>query len=158
MTTTKAERRPRPQASKAKRAHRSAGPAKVRQQPESNGRAKGGAPQLVTMAPNAVSPFRGALIAVEGVDGSGKSTQVHLLNEWLKGMGCKVYFSTWNSSEMVRTATKRGKKEQLLTPTTFSLIHATDFADRYERQILPCLLYTSPSPRDKRQSRMPSSA
>jgi dTMP kinase len=82
---------------------------------------------------------KGALIAVEGVDGSGKSTQVHLLHEWLKGLGCKVHFSTWNSSDLVRTATKRGKKEQLLTPTTFSLIHATDFADRYERQILPRL-------------------
>ncbi|MHB8632703.1 MAG: dTMP kinase [Thermoplasmatota archaeon] len=81
----------------------------------------------------------GALIAVEGVDGSGKSTQVHLLHEWLRGRGCKVFFSPWNSSELVRTATKRGKKEQLLTPTTFSLIHATDFADRYERQILPRL-------------------
>jgi dTMP kinase len=84
-------------------------------------------------------PKRGALIAVEGVDGSGKSTQVHLLHEFLKGRGCKVFFSTWNSSNLVRTATKRGKKEQLLTPTTFSLIHATDFADRYERQILPRL-------------------
>ena len=82
---------------------------------------------------------RGALIAVEGVDGSGKSTQVHLLHEFLKGRGCKVHFSTWNSSDLVKTATKRGKKEQLLTPTTFSLIHATDFADRYERQILPRL-------------------
>jgi dTMP kinase len=82
---------------------------------------------------------KGALIAVEGIDGSGKSTQVHLLHEFLKGRGCKVYFSTWNSSALVKTATKRGKKEQLLTPTTFSLIHATDFADRYERQILPRL-------------------
>jgi dTMP kinase len=92
--------------------------------------------------PGAASPShdkRGALIAVEGVDGSGKSTQVHLLHEFLKGRGCKVHFSTWNSSDLVRTATKRGKKEQLLTPTTFSLIHATDFADRYERQILPRL-------------------
>lgn len=84
-------------------------------------------------------PDRGALLAVEGVDGSGKSTQVHLLHEWLRDMGCKVFFSPWNSSDLVRTATKRGKKEQLLTPTTFSLIHATDFADRYERQILPRL-------------------
>ncbi|MEA3143574.1 MAG: dTMP kinase [Thermoplasmata archaeon] len=81
----------------------------------------------------------GKLVAVEGVDGSGKSTQVHLLHEWLKGLGCKVYFSPWNSSDLVKTATKRGKKEQLLTPTTFSLIHATDFADRYERRILPRL-------------------
>jgi len=83
--------------------------------------------------------LKGVLIAVEGVDGSGKSTQVRLLHEWLKGLGTKVFFSEWNSSDLVKGATKRGKKEQLLTPTTFSLIHATDFADRYERQILPRL-------------------
>ena len=40
---------------------------------------------------------------------------------------------------IVRKATRKGKKRQLLTPTTFSLIHCTDFADRYERQILPLL-------------------
>lgn len=81
----------------------------------------------------------GKLIAVEGLDGSGKSTQVHLVHQWLVGLGCRVFFSEWNSSEMVKGATKRGKKKQLLTPTTFSLIHATDFADRYVRQILPML-------------------
>jgi dTMP kinase len=81
----------------------------------------------------------GKLIAVEGLDGSGKSTQIHLIHEWLQGLGCKVYFSEWNSSELVKEATRKGKKRQLLTPTTFSLIHATDFADRYERQILPML-------------------
>jgi dTMP kinase len=86
-----------------------------------------------------VAEPRGMLIAVEGVDGSGKSTQIRLLYEWLKGMGCRVHFSEWNSSDLVRGATRRGKKQQTLTPTTFSLIHATDFADRYERQILPRL-------------------
>lgn len=96
-------------------------------------------PRTKASSPRSTEPKRGALIAVEGVDGSGKSTQVHLLHEFLKGRGCKVHFSTWNSSDLVKTATKRGKKEQLLTPTTFSLIHATDFADRYERQILPRL-------------------
>ncbi len=82
---------------------------------------------------------RGFLVAVEGLDGAGKSTQVRLLHEWLEGMRCKVFFSEWNSSEIVRDATRRGKKKHLLTPTTFSLIHATDFADRWERQILPML-------------------
>jgi dTMP kinase len=82
---------------------------------------------------------RGFLVAVEGLDGSGKSTQLRLLYEWLEGMRSKVFFSEWNSSEIVRDATRRGKKKQLLTPTTFSLIHATDFADRWERQILPML-------------------
>jgi dTMP kinase len=81
----------------------------------------------------------GRLIAVEGLDGSGKSTQIHLLYQWLNGLGCKVFFSEWNSSSIVKSATRKGKKKQLLTPTTFSLIHATDFADRYERQILPML-------------------
>ncbi len=81
----------------------------------------------------------GKLIAVEGLDGSGKSTQIHLVHEWLQSKGHRVFFSEWNSSVLVREATRKGKRRQLLTPTTFSLIHATDFADRYERQILPLL-------------------
>ena len=83
--------------------------------------------------------FPGRLIAVEGLDGSGKSTQIHLLQKWLQVRGLKVFFSEWNSSEIVKSATSKGKNRQLLTPTTFSLIHATDFADRYERQLLPLL-------------------
>lgn len=81
----------------------------------------------------------GKLIAVEGLDGSGKSTQMYLLKRWLELRGLKVYFTEWNSSVIVKKATSKGKKRQLLTPTTFSLIHCTDFADRYERQILPLL-------------------
>lgn len=83
--------------------------------------------------------YPGRLIAVEGLDGSGKSTQIYLLKRWLEFQGLKVYFSEWNSSELVKAATSKGKKRELLTPTTFSLIHATDFADRYERQLLPLL-------------------
>lgn len=83
--------------------------------------------------------FPGRLIAVEGLDGSGKSTQIYLLKRWLEAEGVKVYFSEWNSSELVKSATSKGKKRELLSPTTFSLIHATDFADRYERHLLPLL-------------------
>ena len=83
--------------------------------------------------------FPGRLIAVEGLDGSGKSTQIYLVKRWLEAEGIKVYFSEWNSSELVKSATSKGKKRELLTPTTFSLIHATDFADRYERHLLPLL-------------------
>ncbi|HPA46021.1 MAG TPA: dTMP kinase [bacterium] len=81
----------------------------------------------------------GKLIAVEGLDGSGKSTQVYLLRRWLELEGVKVFFTEWNSSDLVKSATKRGKNQNLLTPTTFCLIHCTDFADRWERQILPLL-------------------
>lgn len=79
------------------------------------------------------------MIAVEGLDGSGKSTQIYLLKRWLELQGLKVFFSEWNSSELVKAATSKGKKRELLSPTTFSLIHATDFADRYERQLEPLL-------------------
>lgn len=81
----------------------------------------------------------GKLIAVEGLDGSGKSTQISLLRRWLELESYKVYFTEWNSSSLVRKATRKGKRRKMLTPTTFSLIHATDFADRYERQIMPLL-------------------
>jgi dTMP kinase len=83
--------------------------------------------------------LKGKLIAVEGVDGSGKSTQVYLLKRWLELQNLKVFFTEWNSSDLVKAATRRGKKLQLLTPTTFSLIHCTDFAHRYERQMVPLL-------------------
>ena len=81
----------------------------------------------------------GKLIAVEGLDGSGKSTQVYLIKRWLELSGYKVFFTEWNSSSIVREATRKGKRRNFLTPTTFSLIHCTDFADRYERNILPML-------------------
>jgi dTMP kinase len=84
-------------------------------------------------------PLPGKLFVVEGIDGSGKSTQLDLLRKWLIGEGYCVAFSEWNSSPVVRATTKRGKKKHLLSPTTFSLIHAADFADRMERQMLPAL-------------------
>ncbi len=85
------------------------------------------------------TPLPGKLFIVEGIDGSGKSTQLDLLHKWLTSEGYCVAFSEWNSSLLVRNTTKRGKKRQLLTPTSFSLIHAVDFAQRHQQQIIPAL-------------------
>ncbi|MHB8585946.1 MAG: dTMP kinase [Thermoplasmatota archaeon] len=83
--------------------------------------------------------YPGVLLVVEGIDGSGKSTQLHLLRRRLEIEGFSVFFTEWNSSELVRGTLKEAKRKNLLTPTTFSLLHATDFADRYYYGILPAL-------------------
>jgi dTMP kinase len=83
--------------------------------------------------------YPGRLFIVEGIDGSGKSTQLSLLHKWLEAKGYGVVFSEWNSSPLVKDTTKLGKKKKMLTPATFSLIHSTDFADRTEKSILPLL-------------------
>lgn len=85
------------------------------------------------------NPYPGKLIVVEGIDGSGKSTQIDLLTKWLQHQGKSVYFSEWNSSDLVKSTTRLAKSEKLFTPTTFSLLQATDFADRWENRILPML-------------------
>jgi dTMP kinase len=106
-------------------------------------------PPVAAPAPAVVGPppsplqldhsYPGALVVVEGIDGSGKSTQIRLLHRWLEAQGYPVVFTEWNSSELVRATTKFGKKKNLLTPTTFCLLHATDFADRFSTTIVPPL-------------------
>jgi dTMP kinase len=81
----------------------------------------------------------GRLIIVEGIDGSGKSTQLDLLRKWLINQGYLVIFSEWNSSPIVKATTRRGKRKQLLSPMSFSLIHAADFASRTYSEIMPAL-------------------
>jgi dTMP kinase len=81
----------------------------------------------------------GRLFVVEGIDGSGKTTQLSLLAKWLTANGHRVFVTEWNSSALVKAATKTGKKKNALTPMTFSLLHATDFADRQLYKIIPPL-------------------
>ncbi|QOJ03842.1 MAG: dTMP kinase [Planctomycetia bacterium] len=83
--------------------------------------------------------YPGRLIIVEGIDGSGKSTQIRLVQRWLQAAGYNVFFTEWNSADLVKKTTKKGKKQHSLTPTTFSLLHATDFAHRMVTNIVPPL-------------------
>ena len=83
--------------------------------------------------------YPGRLFVVEGIDGSGKTTQLGLLGKWLAASGYRVFVTDWNSSALVKAATKAGKKKNALTPMTFSLLHATDFADRLAYKIVPPL-------------------
>ena len=68
-----------------------------------------------------------------------RRTQLGLLAKWLTASGHRVFVTEWNSSALVKAATKAGKKKNALTPMTFSLLHATDFADRLLYKIIPPL-------------------
>ncbi len=88
---------------------------------------------------NEVHNLPGTLVCVEGIDGSGKSTQLAILRDWLKSLKQDVIFTEWNSSDLISQTTKLAKKKNLLSPRTFSLLHAVDFADRLEQVIIPAL-------------------
>ena len=80
----------------------------------------------------------GVLIVVEGIDGSGKSTQIHLVDRWLNSKGYDVFFTEWNSSETVREITSKGKKKARLTPMTFSLLHSTILLTDMKKIFIHC--------------------
>lgn len=83
--------------------------------------------------------LKGVLICVEGIDGSGKSTQLDLLYSWLQSKNLDVILTRWNSSDLIAETTKKAKKKNLLSGRTFSLLHAVDFADRLEKVIKPAM-------------------
>ena len=83
--------------------------------------------------------FKGALICTADIDGSGKSTHIDLLYDWLKSKNADVILTRWNSSDLIANTTKKAKKKNMLSPRTFSLLHAVDFADRLEKVIIPAL-------------------
>jgi dTMP kinase len=82
---------------------------------------------------------RGFLVAFEGPDGSGKTTQRKLFKTWLKAEGYDVVTTKWNSSELIKPIIKCRKDVHALSPEEFSLLHGADFRHRVEHVILPAL-------------------
>ena len=82
---------------------------------------------------------RGLLIAFEGADGSGKTTQRKLLHKWLQAAGVPVVSTQWASSPLVKPLLRVRKRIRALSPLEYSLLHAIDFRHRIETEILPAL-------------------
>jgi len=83
--------------------------------------------------------YPGRLIAAEGLDGSGKSTQLQLLQFWLQSEGYEVLIAELTSSKLIKRALKAGKKQGHMDPMLLSILHAADFAELHERNIVPAL-------------------
>ncbi len=82
---------------------------------------------------------RGLLVAFEGPDGSGKTTQRKLFKTWLKSEGREVVTTEWNSSPLIKPLVKVRKQVRSLSPEEFCLLHAADFRHRLETEVLPAL-------------------
>lgn len=84
-------------------------------------------------------PWPGRLLVIDGIDGSGKSSQVELLAAWLESRQIPTLCTHWSSARLVRDLARSAKRAGLLTPTTFALLHASDFAHRQAYDIIPAL-------------------
>src|SRR3989475_10415019 len=86
-----------------------------------------------------IGGYPGKLIAIEGTDGVGRSTQIQLLREWLEVKGYGVVETGWTRSPLMQPTIEVAKSSNTLSKLTFVLLYATDFADRLEKEIIPAL-------------------
>ena len=86
-----------------------------------------------------IEGYPGKIIAIEGTDGVGRSTQIRLLREWLEVQGYGVIETGWTRSELMQPTIELAKASNTLNKLTFMLLYATDFADRLEKEIIPAL-------------------
>ena len=86
-----------------------------------------------------IAGYPGKIIAIEGTDGVGRSTQIRLLREWLEVEGYGVVETGWTRSALMQPTIDLAKASNTLNKLTFVLLYATDFADRLEKQIIPAL-------------------
>src|SRR5712671_5691549 len=86
-----------------------------------------------------LSELAGKLIVVEGADGSGRSTQIARLVEWLETCGHATVQVGLKRSTLVSEELEKAQAGNILSRSTLSLFYATDFADQLENIILPAL-------------------
>lgn len=86
-----------------------------------------------------IEDYPGKLIAIEGTDGVGRTTQITMLREWLEVQGYGVVETGWARSELMQPTIELAKSSNTLNKLTFTLLYATDFADRLEKEIIPAL-------------------
>ena len=86
-----------------------------------------------------INEYPGKLIAVEGTDSVGRTTQIQLLREWLEIKGYGVVETGWTRSPLMQPTIELAKSSNTLNKLTFVLLYATDFADRLEKEIIPAL-------------------
>src|SRR5579872_2675113 len=86
-----------------------------------------------------IAGYPGKLIAIEGTDGVGRTTQIQLLREWLEIKGYGVVETGWTRSQLMQPTIELAKSSNTLNKLTFVLLYATDFADRLEKEIIPAL-------------------
>ena len=86
-----------------------------------------------------LNELKGKLIAIEGTDGVGRSTHIEMLQEWLEVQGYGVVTTGWTRSNLMSKTIEMAKQGNILDRWSFSLLYATDFADRLEHQIIPAL-------------------
>jgi dTMP kinase len=91
---------------------------------------------LTYLSPN---DLKGKLIAIEGTDGVGRTTHIDMLQEWLEVQGYGVITTGWTRSNLMSKTIEMAKEGNILDRWSFSLLYATDFADRLEHQIIPAL-------------------
>jgi len=85
------------------------------------------------------SEISGTLIVIEGMDGSGRSTQISLLQEWLESEGFAVQTSGLRRSNLVGRDIDELLAKNAVTRLTLALMYCTDFFDQLEHRIVPAL-------------------
>ncbi len=83
--------------------------------------------------------FSGKLFVIEGADGSGRSTQIEKLSQWLEAKGFAVRLMGLRRSNLASEELEEAKQGNVLTRTTMSLFYATDFFDQLVNEIIPAL-------------------